>query len=55
MIRNKPIMLYLHPNTETYDPSAGLSLLVNLGSLDGFHDVRSLAALSWMTTFVALT
>lgn len=39
-IRNKPIMIYLHPNTETYDPSAGLALLVNLSSLEGFHDVR---------------
>ena len=40
VIRNKPIMIYLHPNTETYDASAGASLLVNLGSLEGFHDVR---------------
>ena len=40
MIRNKPIMIYLHANTEEYDPAACTSLLVNLGSLEGFHDVR---------------
>ena len=48
MIRNKPIMIYLHPNSETYDPSDGVSLLVNLGSLEGFHDVRpSQPSLEW--------
>ena len=41
VIRKKPIMIYLHPNTETYEPSDGVRLLVNLGSLEGFHDVRS--------------
>ena len=40
VIRNKPIMIYLHANTEEYDPAACTSLLVNLGSLEGFHDVR---------------
>ena len=40
MIRNKPIMIYLHANTEEYDPADCTSLLVNLGSLEGFHDVR---------------
>ena len=32
-------MIFLHPNTETYDPAAGTSLLVNLGVLEGFHDL----------------
>ena len=40
VIRNKPIMIYLHANTEEYDPADCTSLLVNLGSLEGFHDVR---------------
>ena len=39
VIRNKPIMIFLHPNTETYDPAAGASLLVNLGALEGYHDL----------------
>ena len=39
-IRNKPIMIYLHPNTAVYDPSAGLGLLVNLVVLEGLQDVR---------------
>ena len=39
-VRNKPIMIYLHENKEEYDPDGGASLLVNLGSLDAFHDVR---------------
>ena len=42
-IRNKPIMIYLHKNEELYDAGAGASLLVNLGSLEGFHDVRARA------------
>lgn len=45
-VRNKPIMIYLHPNTEDYDPGAGKSLLVNLGSLDGYQDVRLAASVS---------
>ena len=43
MIRNKPIMIYLHKNEELYDAAAGASLLVNLGCLEGFHDVRARA------------
>ena len=39
VIRNKPIMIFLPPNTETYDPAAGASLLVNLGALEGYHDL----------------
>jgi hypothetical protein len=39
-IQNKPIMIYLHPNTAVYDPSAGLGLLVNLVVLEGLQDVR---------------